>query len=329
VQLGAYWLANMVVDIIKIEITSLTVAFMFWYAETKYLPARLAYILFPFAAVPMTYVQAFLFPSVASSQTFTMFMNFLMILVGPGLVFFLRFLKPVFGLAEFLNVLMKFVPGYALATGLFFNGPYHSLMEFRTAPEFKGYEIYANHWSWKNTLGDVVGLILNAVLWTAMLYAIETGLYEKVKAWRLNCSRKKMPKPKKAADLDDDVHEEAERIKGIKDKDLQIKVSNLRKVYLRGSGPCNPGTPLCAVENLSFGLSKGETFALLGVNGAGKSTTFKILTAEEQPTSGSIKIQGMDMNKHFQKVRKLIGYCPQYNPIFDTLTVEQNLHYFA
>ena len=258
-----------------------------------------------------------------------MFMNFLMILVGPGLVFFLRFLKPVFGLAEALNIILKIVPGYGLAAGLFFNGPYHSLMEFRTAPEFKGWKITDNHWSFKNTLGDVLGLIFNAILWTAMLYAIETSLFEKAKKWRFACAKNKIPKAKKLAELDDDVIEEAERIKGIKDKDLQIKVSNLRKVYLRGSGPCNPGKPLCAVENLSFGLSKGECFALLGVNGAGKSTTFKILTAEEQPTGGSIKIQGLDMNKNFQKVRKLIGYCPQYNPIFDTLTVEQNLHYFA
>ena len=66
---------------------------------------------------------------------------------------------------------------------------------------------------------------------------------------------------------------------------------------MRGSGPCNPGDPLRAVERLSFGLSRGECFALLGVNGAGKSTTFKCLTAEEEPTSGSIKVQGMDMNE--------------------------------
>jgi ABC-type multidrug transport system ATPase subunit len=53
--------------------------------------------------------------------------------------------------------------------------------------------------------------------------------------------------------------------------------------------------PLCAVERLSFGLQKGECFALLGVNGAGKSTTFKTLTAAEDPTEGSIKIQGLDI----------------------------------
>jgi ABC-type multidrug transport system ATPase subunit len=103
----------------------------------------------------------------------------------------------------------------------------------------------------------------------------------------------------------------------------------LRKVYLTGAGPCDQGAPLRAVERLSFGLSKGECFALLGVNGAGKSTTFKVLTMEEEATSGSITVQGMDMKKEFEKVRKLIGYCPQYNPIFETLSVEQNIEYFA
>jgi ABC-type multidrug transport system ATPase subunit len=95
--------------------------------------------------------------------------------------------------------------------------------------------------------------------------------------------------------MDTDVLDEAARVAKTKDDSLQIKVNHLRKVYLRGSGPCSAGKPLCAVENLSFGLSKGESFALLGINGAGKSTCFKTLTAEEEPTSGSITVQGMDM----------------------------------
>jgi ABC-type multidrug transport system ATPase subunit len=64
----------------------------------------------------------------------------------------------------------------------------------------------------------------------------------------------------------------------------------MRKVYMTGSGGCNPGKPLQAVENLSFGLEKGECLALLGVNGAGKSTTFKTLVAEENPTEGKITV---------------------------------------
>ena len=81
------------------------------------------------------------------------------------------------------------------------------------------------------------------------------------------------------------------------------------KAAEEGPGGCL-GTPLVAVENLSFGLQSGECFALLGVNGAGKSTTFKNLTCEVEPTEGSIHIGSLDINKDFNKIRKLIGYCP-------------------
>lgn len=103
---------------------------------------------------------------------------------------------------------------------------------------------------------------------------------------------------------------------------FQIKVDNIRKVYVSGAGCCSPGKPLRAIERLSFGLQKGECFALLGVNGAGKSTAFKTIVAAEEPTSGKITIQGLDIVKDFRKARKMLGYCPQFNPLFEALTVE-------
>jgi ABC-type multidrug transport system ATPase subunit len=57
--------------------------------------------------------------------------------------------------------------------------------------------------------------------------------------------------------------------------------------------------PIKAVRKASFGLDYGECFALLGVNGAGKSTTFKSLTREITPTTGEIQIQGFDVQKKF------------------------------
>jgi ATP-binding cassette subfamily A (ABC1) protein 3 len=68
---------------------------------------------------------------------------------------------------------------------------------------------------------------------------------------------------------------------------------------------------------------------LLGVNGAGKSTTFKSLTCEVKPTSGKIKIAGFDVSKQFEKAKKLIGYCPQPNLIFDSMSVEEHIYYYA
>lgn len=80
---------------------------------------------------------------------------------------------------------------------------------------------------------------------------------------------------------------------------------------------------------MNFGLNTGECFALLGVNGAGKTTTFKSLTREIIPTSGLIKIGGFDLNKDFEKARKLIGYCPQPNLVFESMTVEEHIYYYA
>ena len=70
-----------------------------------------------------------------------------------------------------------------------------------------------------------------------------------------------------------------------------------------------------------FCLKYGECFGFLGVNGAGKTTTFKCLSNEIFPTSGTIYIDNKEITSNFNKIRNLIGYCPQFNAIFDYLTV--------
>jgi ABC-type multidrug transport system ATPase subunit len=112
----------------------------------------------------------------------------------------------------------------------------------------------------------------------------------------------------------------------LRDKtDGAILVRDFKKVYrIRSKKHCKQSY-LTAVSNLSFSLEQGECFALLGVNGAGKSTTFKSLTCEVQPTSGSIKIGGYDVQTDLDKARKLIGYCPQPNLIFESLSVQEHL----
>jgi len=79
-----------------------------------------------------------------------------------------------------------------------------------------------------------------------------------------------------------------------------------------------------AVDNLSFSLEYGECFALLGVTGAGKSTTFKCLTGEQTPDSGKLLMGGHDVRTPggFDAARCMIGYCPQFDAIFENLTVQ-------
>ena len=102
-----------------------------------------------------------------------------------------------------------------------------------------------------------------------------------------------------------------------------IKVNNFSKTYRQNCTTVN------AVQNISFGLDYGECFGLLGVNGAGKSTTFKSLTRDIVPTTGDITIQGFDVQKEFTSARKLIGYCPQHDAIFPLMTVEEHLWFYA
>ena len=87
---------------------------------------------------------------------------------------------------------------------------------------------------------------------------------------------------------------------------MAIRVHQLRKEY---KNACKRRHHT-AVRNLSFGIENGECFALLGVNGAGKSTTFKSLTRDIIPTRGIIKIAGYDVKTEFEHARKQIGYCP-------------------
>jgi len=84
-----------------------------------------------------------------------------------------------------------------------------------------------------------------------------------------------------------------------------------------------------AVNKVSFQVSQGEIFGLLGPNGAGKSTVFKMLCGLLHPTSGSAHVNGLDLEKAPGKARAQIGYMAQKFSLYGTLSVRQNLEFFA
>jgi ABC-type multidrug transport system ATPase subunit len=87
--------------------------------------------------------------------------------------------------------------------------------------------------------------------------------------------------------------------------------------------------PLCisAVRGISFGLKSGERFGLLGVNGAGKSTTLNILTGDIPPSSGQAFIAGYSLLD--ESTKRYIGYCPQTDPLLDLLNAYETLWFYG
>lgn len=82
-----------------------------------------------------------------------------------------------------------------------------------------------------------------------------------------------------------------------------------------------------ALKGISFHVEEGQIVGLLGPNGAGKTTTMNIVTGYLAPTSGEIKIHGIDILEHPGKARKELGYLPEQPPLYTDMTVEEYLEF--
>uniref|UniRef100_A0A4W3JZM3 ABC transporter domain-containing protein n=1 Tax=Callorhinchus milii TaxID=7868 RepID=A0A4W3JZM3_CALMI len=102
---------------------------------------------------------------------------------------------------------------------------------------------------------------------------------------------------------------------------LGVSIQNLVKVYRDGKK--------LAVDGLTLGFYEGQITSFLGHNGAGKTTTMSILTGLFPPTAGTAYILGKDIRSELNSIRRNLGMCPQHNVLFDLLTVEEHVWFYA
>lgn len=98
-----------------------------------------------------------------------------------------------------------------------------------------------------------------------------------------------------------------------------IKIESLTKKY----------KDCIALDNVSFSINEGELFGLLGINGAGKTTLIKILSGLTKKTSGSVKINDLDLDNNLDSIKEIIDVSPQETSIALNLTVKENIEFFA
>ncbi len=98
-----------------------------------------------------------------------------------------------------------------------------------------------------------------------------------------------------------------------------IQLQNLTKDF---------GT-LRAVDHINFDINDGEILGFLGPNGAGKTTTLRMITSFLNPTEGNITVEDYNILENSQKIRKMIGYLPEHNPLYTEMTVYDYLKFVA
>ncbi|XP_063285489.1 glucosylceramide transporter ABCA12 [Pelobates fuscus] len=129
------------------------------------------------------------------------------------------------------------------------------------------------------------------------------------------------------ADEDDDVKAERERVESGRADEAVLELQGLTKIFYH----LKKG--MIAVNNMTLAIPPGECFGLLGVNCAGKTTTFKMLTGDITPSKGNIKVRNQSGNMvdvlGFNQDWSSFGYCPQDDALDDFMTGEEHLYYYA
>ena len=100
-----------------------------------------------------------------------------------------------------------------------------------------------------------------------------------------------------------------------------IILDKIKKTYNKGK--------ILAVDDISFNVNEGELFGLIGPDGAGKTSIFRILTTLLLPDEGKATVNGFDTVKDYIEIRNCIGYMPGKFSLYPDLTIEENLNFFA
>ncbi|KAF1321194.1 Abc transporter a family member 1, partial [Globisporangium splendens] len=271
----------------------------------------LLFLLFGLAICPFTYCMSYMFKEHASAQTYTIMINFVIGVVLLVISFILSVVGSTESVNDVLVFLWRFSPLFNLGNGLM-------NLVMAEAKAVSGSTGKKNDPFSTDVMGfELIYLVLLTIIFGTLAVGIDYALtFPQIKS--MTAGDHSVDNENHVDDID--VQKEAQRVaSGGADGDM-IKLHNLRKVYKGGKA---------AVRNLSFGLKRGECFGFLGINGAGKTTTMKMLTGDVVPSSGSATLSGFDILTQQIEVRRQIGYCPQFDALFDLLTVREHLELFA
>ncbi|XP_034994859.1 glucosylceramide transporter ABCA12 [Zootoca vivipara] len=338
----SYWVTNFIYDLVYFLIpVTLSVgvisAFRIpaFFNDSNLLAVFLLLLLFGYATFPWMYLLAGMFKETGMAFIVYVCINLFFginTIMTHSIMFLLSQEKAtdqsLHDLAETLRHIYLIFPQFCFGYGLIELSQYQALMGFLKA---YGVDYPDRTFELDRISSKLLGLFIQGTILFSIRLLVDDGTIQKVWYNTLEFMYNKVHgKPQfrlEAIDEEEDKDVQAERERvalGIADCDM-LQLQNLTKIYHL------PHRRIVAVKNVSIGIPAGECFGLLGVNGAGKTTIFKMLTGDIEPSFGRLLVRDEtgSLNDVDDAHWSLFGYCPQEDALDDLLTVEEHMYYYA
>ncbi|NXU34532.1 ABCA1 protein, partial [Drymodes brunneopygia] len=315
-----YWLGNFAWDMCNYLVPALLVILIFLcfqqesYVSSANLPSLvLLLLLYGWSITPLMYPASFLFSIPSTAYVALTCINLFIGINGSVATFVLELFVDQ-NLNDINRVLKKvflIFPHFCLGRGLIDMVKNQAMAD---AFERFGDKRFVSPLSW-----DLAGKNMFAMAIEGIVFFLFTLLLQYHRFFlRLGPRALELPS---LGDEDRDVARERARVGNIPPHSHLLLLKDLTKVYRRRKAP--------AVDRLCVAIPPGECFGLLGVNGAGKTSTFKMLTGDTEVTLGEAWLKGHSVLTDLQSVHQHMGYCPQFDAITDLLTGREHLEFYS
>ncbi|XP_076021246.1 ATP-binding cassette sub-family A member 2 [Genypterus blacodes] len=319
-----YWLANYIWDMLNYLVPAtccVIILFVFdlpAYTSPTNFPAVLSlFLLYGWSITPIMYPASFWFEVPSTAYVFLIVINLFIGITATVATFLLQLFehdKDLKRVNSYLKSCFLIFPNYNLGHGLMEMAYNEYINEYYA--KIGQFDKMKSPFEWDIVTRGLVAMTIEGFVGFLITILCQYNFLRKPPRVPVSCQPIE----------DDDVDVACERrrvLRGDADNDM-LKIENLTKVYKsRKMGR------ILAVDRLCLGVRPGECFGLLGVNGAGKTTTFKMLTGDECTTGGEAFISRNSILKDLLRVQQSIGYCPQFDALFDDLTAREHLELYT
>lgn len=327
-SLVAYWTSNFAFDALMFCLPwsmALGLVHLFDIPALQDVAVVVLFGCYGLAIIPFTYLSSFYFHSHSTAQNVVLLLNFITGMVLTITSFVLSLIPATVEVNKWLAYVFRMFPGFCLGNGLFNLTVNESLKTFGDGVLIKA----RSSMDWQVTGASIAFLLMESVAFFLLtllvdFYSSDPFVRSKLQAlfaWKPSVDDVSSSSGLQPLMLDEDVANEVERIDAGDDQQDVVVCKHLRKVW--------PSTGQVAVQDATFGIQRGTVFGLLGVNGSGKTSTLKMLSGEVLPTSGTATINQLDILLEQNKVRRMIGYVPQFDALLDLLTVREHLELYG